>query len=227
MSLKEEIRQEVRQERKKLKDMSFRDKLWYIWEYYKLHMLVVLGVVLLISVVASSIYSSTFETVFYCAVINNPAGLDDVSSAPLDEGFREYMGFGEKDRIYMENMYVSYGGTASEYEYASMAKLSALIAARELDVIISDQEIFDRHSHMDGYVDLDTLVPEDLAGQLQDRYCMNTDSAGVSHVYAIDISGTSFAEAMGIGLEPAYLSVLSSSRHTDTCAALLRYIFAP
>ena len=56
---------------------------------------------------------------------------------------------------------------------------------------------------------------------------MNTDSAGVSHVYAIDISGTSFAEAMGIGLEPAYLSVLSSSRHTDTCAALLRYIFAP
>ena len=88
MSLKEEIRQEVRQERKKLKDMSFRDKLWYIWEYYKLHMLVVLGVVLLISVVASSIYSSTFETVFYCAVINNPAGLDDVSSAPLDEGFR-------------------------------------------------------------------------------------------------------------------------------------------
>ena len=76
-------------------------------------------------------------------------------------------------------------------------------------------------------VDLETLVPEDLAGQLQDRYCMNTDSAGVSHVYAIDISGTSFAEAMGIGLEPAYLSVLSSSRHTDTCAALLRYIFAP
>ena len=137
------------------------------------------------------------------------------------------MGFGKKDRIYMENMYVSYGGTASEYEYASMAKLSALIAARELDVIISDQEIFDRHSHMDGYVDLETLVPEDLAGQLQGRYCMNTDSAGVSHVYAIDISGTSFAEAMGIGLEPAYLSVLSSSRHTDTCAALLRYIFAP
>ena len=33
MSLKEEIRQEVRQERKKLKDMSFRDRVWYIWEY--------------------------------------------------------------------------------------------------------------------------------------------------------------------------------------------------
>ena len=40
MSLKETLKNEAREEQAKLKKMSFRDKLWYIWEYYKIHMLI-------------------------------------------------------------------------------------------------------------------------------------------------------------------------------------------
>ena len=33
MSLKEELKEEAENEKRKLKEMSRQDKLWYIWEY--------------------------------------------------------------------------------------------------------------------------------------------------------------------------------------------------
>ena len=36
MALKDSIKHEARIEREKLSNMSLKDKIWYIWEYYKL-----------------------------------------------------------------------------------------------------------------------------------------------------------------------------------------------
>ena len=33
------IREEAEQERQKLKNMTWKDRAWYVWEYYKFHLL--------------------------------------------------------------------------------------------------------------------------------------------------------------------------------------------
>ena len=71
MSLKEELKEEAGNEKRKLKEMSRQDKLWYIWEYYKFHIAAVIGVIFLIYIIGTSIYNSTKETMVYCAVVNN------------------------------------------------------------------------------------------------------------------------------------------------------------
>ena len=71
MSLKEQLKKEIHSEGQKLKDMSFQDKLWYIWEYYKFHIGGVLIAILMIYVVASSIYNTTIHPGLYCVIVNN------------------------------------------------------------------------------------------------------------------------------------------------------------
>ena len=36
------LKQEAKSEKEKLKYMSWKDRIWYVWEYYKFHMLLVL-----------------------------------------------------------------------------------------------------------------------------------------------------------------------------------------
>ena len=43
------LKDSFREEKRKLKDMNFRDKLWYIWEYYKIPIIGVIVAVALIS----------------------------------------------------------------------------------------------------------------------------------------------------------------------------------
>ena len=75
-------------ERKKLKQMTAGQKLEYIWAYYKPHMAVALGIILLIVFIGQMIYRSQFDTVFYAAIINGTAG----DGEALAEDFKNYTG---------------------------------------------------------------------------------------------------------------------------------------
>lgn len=224
MSLKEEIKQEAKIERQKFQKMSRQDKIWYIWEYYKFHIAAVLGIIGVICIIATSIYNNTFSTVLYAIVVNNRTNQETVDFEPLTTGFHEYMGYGKKDEIFAESMFISYDDM-SEFSYASMAKVSALIASKELDVMISDKEYLDHYIEMDGLMHLEDVLPADLSEQLKDRFYYGTDESGQTYVAGIDISGTDFAASTGIVLEPALYSVVSNTLRTDTAIALLRYIF--
>jgi len=224
MSLKEELRQEARVEKEKFKKMSTQDKIWYIWEYYKFHIAAVLGIIGVISVIGTSIYNSTFDTVLYCCVVNNRTNQESVNFDPLTVDFHEHMGFGKKEEIFVESVFVSYD-ELTEFNYASMAKMSALIAAKELDIMISDQENLDHYIELEGLMNLEEVLPSDLKEQLADRLTYTTDAAGQPFLAGIDISQTDFAANTGISMEPAWLSFISNSQHTDTAIALIRYIF--
>lgn len=224
MSLKEELKNEAAVEREKLKNMSFQDKLWYIWEYYKFHIAVVMGIILVLCIIGTSIYNSTIENSLYCVIINNQSN-SELNYEVLTQEFHDHMGFGKKQEVNVESVYITYGDVVSEFSYASMAKISAMIASKELDILITDQENFDRYSTMNGYVDLEQVLPEDLLELLGDRLCYGTTEEGVTAAFAVDISGTDFTADMGISLEPAYCGFITNSQNRDTAIALLRYIF--
>ncbi len=224
MSLKEYLCKEAQKERKKWKEMPKKDRLWYIWEYYKFHIAVVLGVIGVLAVIGTSIYNKTFETSLYCIVINNYTD-QEMNFDTLNKDFREHMGFGKKQQIFTEALYISYGDAASEYSYASMAKISALIISKDLDIIICDKENFDHYTEMNGFLDLEQVLPADMTEALKDRFCYAVNSSGQTAAVGIDLSGTDFAQKTGITLEPAYCGLITNTQRTDTCIALLRYIF--
>ena len=56
------IREEAENERQKLKNMSWKDRAWYVWEYYKFHLLAVILVIGVLSTIGTMIYRQTFTT---------------------------------------------------------------------------------------------------------------------------------------------------------------------
>ncbi len=224
MSLKEQLKDEVRTERRKMKEMSLQDKIWYIWEYYKFHICGVFLVILLISVVVTSVRNASIHPGLYCIIVNNRSA-QELDTSPLEKDFYEYMGFGKKEPVYVESMYISYGDNATELSYASMAKISALVATRDLDVLMGDDENINQYASLDGLADLKQLLPADVLSAVEGRLFYAPDGAGQPMAAAVDISGTSAADSMHLSDEAAHLSIFSNSGHTDNAVALIRYIF--
>lgn len=224
MSIKEQLKQEVETERQKMKEMSFQDKLWYIWEYYKFHIGGVIIAVLVLYVVASSIYNSTIHPGLYCVIVNNYSS-EELNTSILEQDFHDYMNFGKKQPVYVESMFISYGDDATEYSYASMAKISALVASRDLDVLITDKENIDHYASMDGLSDLTQTLPADVLSAVEDRLVYSAGSTGQSVPVSLDISGTSLADTMHLSKDACGLTLLDNSTHKDTAIALIRYIF--
>ena len=76
-------------------NMSWKDRAWYVWEYYKFHLLAVILVIGVLSTIGTMIYRQTFTTRLSVAIINDrSAGAS--SSALLESELREYMGCGKK-----------------------------------------------------------------------------------------------------------------------------------
>lgn len=225
MSVKERFKEEARSEKEKLKAMSFQDKLWYIWEYYKFH---IIGLVILIGVgssIISTVYKNSFETALYCVVINNRTS-ETGNDEELIKHLEEYMGLTEKQQVSWDSsMFVSYGEAASEFSYATMAKISALVAAQDLDVMISDEENFLHYASMNAFMNLEQLLPADLYEKIKDRAYYAKDESGQSFIYGINLEGTTFAKEANLALDPPILGILSNSNRTDNSLLLLRYIF--
>lgn len=212
-------------EKEKLQEMSFRDKMWYIANYYKMHIIGVLLGILVISQVAHIMYLNTFEDALYCVYLNS-VSIDPLNTAPLEEDFASTLNLTSKQSITSESLYASYGDSSGEMDYATITKIVALIAAKELDVIIADEDNIKYHANMSACIDFETLLPADLLAVVKDRLYYAVDAeTGESHAFGIDISGTKFAEDSNLGQTPPYLYIINNSQRIDTAVDLIAYIF--
>lgn len=212
-------------QRKTFLSMSRQDKLWYIWTYYKIHMAAAVIAVFLAVQIGGIIYNSTFQTVLHGIYLNSRSEAS-VNLEPLEQDFAAHQGLGKKEVITAETAFIGFGDNATEYSYASMAKITALVSVKDLDFIIGDAEATAHYAGQNAYLDLEQGLPPDLLELVRDRLYYIPDESGTEHAFAVDISNTAFANASHLGQDPPLFAVLSNSRHTELVVALLRYIFA-
>ncbi|MEG7530008.1 MAG: hypothetical protein RSF83_01280 [Hungatella sp.] len=226
MSRKEQWKENAHLEKEKMKQMSFKDKIWYISEYYKFHIFGVFLAIGILGIIGNSIYRGTFNTELYVLYLNSRSD-QELNTDLLTKDFYEHMGFTEKQEINTESMYVSYGQDATEFSYASMAKISALVASKDLDIMIQDTENFNHYAELSGCADLEQELPADLLILLKDRLCYANDDTGAKKAYGISLADTQFAEDSHLGMDPPIFTIVSNSMHKENSIALLRYIFVP
>lgn len=227
MSLKETLKQESRREREKLKQMTPRDKVWYIWEYYKVHIFIFIGLVLLLQLIATILYNQTFTSRFSYVVINNQNSMETSFDA-FNEEFKQYMGYGKKDTIEADgSVVIQYGEHVSEMEYGNMAKISALVAGQSLDAMICDQINIDHYCQLNGFLDLSEVLPADLWEQVKPLAYYGKNEAGESIPCAIELGGTSFMEKTGVQLDPCYFGIITNTARIDTAISWLRFVLDP
>lgn len=94
------IHDEVKEQRKKLKELTFSGKIEYIWSYYKIPIIGILLAILFAGSLTYSIIRNNYDTVCFIAVLDGRiTGYDDDTDA-LTTGLTDYLGIdGKKNRL--------------------------------------------------------------------------------------------------------------------------------
>lgn len=227
MSIKDYLKEEAGRERQKLSQMSNRDKLWYIWEYYKLPIIGTVIAVFVIISFASAVYSNRFDNALYIMILNDKSGGNNHTDE-LADALDSYLNLGKNEQVTIDDsLSVTYDGSTSEMGYASLAKITALITTKDLDIIIGDTASMDHFGSLSAFSNLEEELPADVYHLVRDHLYYAKGSDGSSYPCAIVLDESRFPKESGVILKPPYLALLSNSQHKEASFALIRYLFEP
>ena len=150
-------KEKMQLEKEKLSKMNFKEKLAYIWEYYKAVIFGIIAVIFIIGTIVNIHENAKYYDLVSIAVVDY-AGLQDVS--PIEEDLKEALGTGDKyEKVSIDTSY-SFGENLENADYNTLMKFTAVIAAQSMDVLICSQAVYDNYSKDDYFLDLSTLFDE-------------------------------------------------------------------
>ena len=193
------------------KQLSSKQKLQYIWDYYKIHIIVTVVLICAIfSIVKTVKHAGSVD--LYVAYVN--VAVDD----KVTDEFANSSGLiisSYKDLLITENP----SSENLEYAYASSMKLTSAISADRLDVIIGDSYAMAYANKAEYLVDIEDFVRANnpqLLDKLKPLFLLDNNGKA----YAIDVSG--FAPFADAGYsEPIYLGIIAADSHISSKLTLL------
>lgn len=169
------MRDEIREQHKKMEDRSRKEKLEYFWEYYKVHTLVVLVALLFTVIFVRDILSSKEEA--FAAVFLNAYGHAGQSDFQAD--FAAYAGIDTEQ--YVCNLDTSSTLSLqmmSEINIAVAQRMVALAQSGQLDMLAADPEIFAYYAQGGLFSDLrDELSAEEMTRYQDSLYYIDRAAA--------------------------------------------------
>ncbi len=152
------VMDEFREERAALKTAPFKEKLSYFLDYYKWHVILTVTAIVVVTALVSQILSRK-DTAFYLALIN---AVDTTSAELPDYDFTKHAGIDteECEIVYDTSMCIDFS-TMTEYSISSAEKFVTHLAAAQLDVVISDEDIIRKYAHNETFYDLTRFLTEE------------------------------------------------------------------
>ncbi|MCI7099583.1 MAG: hypothetical protein MR966_11935 [Lachnospiraceae bacterium] len=233
------------QEQETFKALDGRQKLQYIWDYYKLPLAVLC---IFLYIIGYSLYGhfTHKETLLCTALVNVSAG--EALTEQLNTGFLDFTGADRKKEqleLYT-GLYLTDDENSPyhEYTYASRMKILAAINNKELDVVLMNKEAFDSFSQNGYLCNLEELLAaEDTAlyNQLKPYLITNTiilEDNSVDTVLDPSVAYEAVTEEYPVGLDlsqtgrvskagfddAVYLGIVSNSLRKDAAVNYIRYL---
>lgn len=220
---------EIREQQKKLKGQSFKAKLSYFWDYYKVHTLAGIAAVILLSFFISDYIESNKECVLYALMLNGYPVID--TNVLMDEFLTESGYEPDKVHAYPEgNMSLSLETTDTS-SVASMQKISVLAQSSMLDVVIATDDVTEYYAEQSFFYDLRDILPEDMLKQYEenDLLVFHEISPTDSTLVPVGIKGEAFPrlkEMQAYDYEDAapVVSVIVSTKQPDNAIRFTEFL---
>lgn len=186
-------------ENTKLKELPLKKKIEYIWEYYKLWILgIAFLLVFIISIITTIINNPSEDSILYAAFLNTT--LTSKEDTSLDENFIKHLGLEDTDKYLTLDLSMFIDRESNDlYSMNSNQKLVALIAAAEIDVIVSDENNFLSLAQGGGYYNLEEILSTELIEKYSSSfYYTKSEEDGKEHPYGISLHDNSIIKKDGI-----------------------------
>lgn len=158
------VRDEIKEQQLKTKDMPLKDKLKYFWGYYKIHAFVIIIALVLVITLIHDI-ATVKDYSFYALMLNSP----QLSSESIAASFTEYADLDtEKHECIIDTSFSLSMQTYSQYDLATSQKLIALVQANDLDTVIMAPDTFYNYGLSEMFADLRTVFTDDELSRYSD-----------------------------------------------------------
>lgn len=219
------VNDEIREQQRKLKGKPFKEKWAYFWEYYKIHTIVTVAVTAAAISLVHTIVSQK-DSALDVALVNTFLK-EDYESEQVAADFEAYAQIDtEEYQVVIDpDLYVDYEGT-DQYSYANLQKLSAMAAARVLDVVLTNDDYIDHNSQSGMFTDLHDFFTEEELSRYEDRLLyrdLPEDGKGEVPI-GIDVRDSKYMLSDQI---PAWFCIISSSEKADTAKLFLQFLLEP
>lgn len=171
---------EIKEQTRKMKEMTPKQKWEYFWGYYKFHVLFIAVILFFLVTLTRDILKSK-ETVFYTAMIN--ANTDSVTEEVLAEWngeLEEIFGVNtKKEEVCFDTGYNMSNDRSSQFDYTTMQKLMVMAGSQSLDAMIANTGVFEFYAQASFFTPLEQLLTPEQYERLE-PYFYYTDYATMS-----------------------------------------------
>lgn len=159
------VNDEIREQQRKTKDMSWKGKLQYFWDYYRYQTLAAI----FISFMAFSLIRNIVMAKDYIfnAIMLNAYNL---SSQAISDTFAEYAGLDTATyECFIDTTTSMSLDNHSEYEMANGQRIVAMVQTQDLDAVVFDSEMFNNYSYNQMFFDLREIFTEEELSAYEGR----------------------------------------------------------
>ena len=218
-------------EGEKLKKMTFVEKIKYIWEYYKIHIILTVGFIVLVVSLSKVVYRNIkYDSVFHCAMVNNM--LSSAQEEFIIKEFGNYINIDkEHETLTFDSgyMFMWDNSSFSDTNYTSRMKVASALAAQVIDIFVADKTYIISAAPEGQLYDLKEVLPADIYAAVEDKLFYTAGEDGVERAYAVDLSSSRYTyindpENGILYPEPPYYGIVINTEHLDTSIEFLKFI---
>lgn len=219
-------RESMREGREKFKKLSLKDKIGYIWDYYKGMIGGVLAAILVICICVQTMRGSGKETVLSAAIINAEK-TDGSKVMELQDDFGVYLGLDEKSQsLSLDDTYLINLKDGDQVTVACQTKLMAAIQAKTLDLILMPEDIYENYLTSGALEKLEDALGKEFLEEEEAAWCMGRrEGDSEDAVYALKITGSERLKDI-YGDREIYLAVPVGASHPEEIRAFVKYLLS-
>lgn len=219
-------RRAQKSEKQKFSEMSFKEKVTYFNNYYRITTIVIIGVIAAAAYIIYSIVTPKPETVLYAAVINSV--IDDQAAASLQTDFGNKLGIDPNTQEIMidSSFLLGTDNNMSEYTMSAQQKLGTYLYAGQIDVIIAPESVIANYAHMGSLSKLTEELPTSLISTLTDSfYFSDTEDDSTSSAYGIYLDNAKIYNNKGVLMDKPVIGIVVNSKYKQNAVELIKYLF--
>ncbi len=226
---KEKKRKMPKEQRTPFKELSFSEKVSYIFGYYKYHMLAAVIIIVVIFSFINAYRRNNYNNVGTFAVVDGKITGYDSASDAITKGFTEYLGIdGKKDRVQFNYNYSLLEKPMDQEISVTINKIYILASTNSLDGYMANRDYIDFFS-TDAepfLMDLrEILTPEEL-DKIGEKNIINyTKEDGTIIPIAVDLTDTKIRTQTDLSMESPCYGVVVTAPNKDNAVNFIKYAF--
>ena len=226
----------LRRDIETLKTLDTRQKLQFLWDYYKWYAISTLCIIFIIGTFAHILWEGQKPCrLRVCVVLNT----EDDCSSWFGKFTQELKSDGKSGDVDInQDQPFDYD---NRYSYLHEIEVMTTISSQRMDVAVCNADMYRYLLALNACLSLDTALSDDLVSYLSAQGMLRYDTAnltedengevdledGVDGYFAVDLFGTEFYEAYNQTDEPLYVVIISNTEHLEDCEKLLRALVMP